>query len=137
MTSYDVIVVGARVAGSSLAMLLARRGHSVLVLDRASFPSDTVSSHFLQQTGLTRLRDCGVLDETLGNCTPFRNLTMSYTGITIDGFADPVDGFTESYAPRRTVFDKALVDAAREAGADLGRTLQPSAEGGAFGVEGH
>lgn len=116
---YDVVVVGARVAGSSLAMLLARQGHRVLVVDRSSFPSDTVSTHFLQQTGLTRLRDWGVLDAALGDCRPFRNLTMSYTGITIDGFADPVEGFTETYAPRRTVFDAALVDAARKAGAEV------------------
>lgn len=116
---YDVVVVGARVAGSSLAMLLARQGHKVLVVDRTTFPSDTVSSHFLQQTALTRLRDWGVLDAALGDCTPFRNLTMTYTGLVLDGFADPVDGFTETYAPRRTVFDAALVDAARSAGAEV------------------
>ncbi|WP_018331268.1 NAD(P)/FAD-dependent oxidoreductase [Actinomycetospora chiangmaiensis] len=116
---YDVIVVGARVAGSPLAMLLARRGHDVLVVDRASFPSDTVSSHFMQQTGLARLREWGILDRALAGCPPFRNITLTYTGIEFDGFADPIDGFTETYAPRRTSFDAALVDAAREAGADV------------------
>jgi flavin-dependent dehydrogenase len=48
MTSYDVIIVGARVAGAATAMLLARRGVKVLLIDRARFPSDTVSSHQVQ-----------------------------------------------------------------------------------------
>lgn len=116
---YDVIVVGARVAGSPLAMLLARRGYDVLVVDRATFPSDTVSSHFMQQSGLARLRDWGVYDAALAGCRPFRNIKLTYTGIDFEGFADPIEGLTETYAPRRTTFDAALVDAAREAGADI------------------
>lgn len=116
---YDVVVVGARVAGSPLAMLLARRGYQVLVVDRASFPSDTVSSHFMQQSGLARLRDWGVLDQAVAGCPPFRHFKLTYTGITFEGFADPVEGFTETYAPRRISFDAALVDAARESGAEV------------------
>ena len=116
---YDVVVVGARVAGSPLAMLLARQGHSVLVVDRSTFPSDTVSTHYLQQSGLARLRDWGILDRTLEGCPPFRNMTLTYTGIEFDGFADPVEGLDAAYAPRRTSFDMALIDSARESGVEV------------------
>jgi flavin-dependent dehydrogenase len=117
---YDVIVVGARCAGSPVAMLLARQGHRVLVLDRASFPSDTVSTHYLHQAGLARLRDWGLLDRVAATgVTPIRELNFTYTGIDIRGFADPIDGIDVVYCPRRTVLDAILVDAAREAGAEV------------------
>ncbi|MCK9926380.1 NAD(P)/FAD-dependent oxidoreductase [Frankia sp. Mgl5] len=117
---YDVIVVGARCAGSPLAMLLARQGHRVLVVDRSTFPSDTVSTHYMHQTGLARLRDWGLLDRLVATgVPPMRHLTFSYTGLHLEGFADPIDGITEVYSPRRTILDKLLVDAAREAGAEV------------------
>lgn len=52
---HDVVIVGARCAGAPLAMLLARAGHDVLVVDRATFPSDTMSTHFIQSPGMARL----------------------------------------------------------------------------------
>ena len=58
---YDAIVVGARCAGSPVAMLLARRGHRVLLLDRASFPSNTMRCHFIQATGTRQLGTWGLL----------------------------------------------------------------------------
>ncbi|GHE79691.1 FAD-dependent oxidoreductase [Amycolatopsis deserti] len=117
---YDVIVVGARCAGSPLAMLLARHGHRVLVVDRASFPSDTVSTHYLHQAGLSRLRDWGLLDRLIATGVPaIRELNFTYTGIDIRGFADPIDGIDAVYCPRRTVLDELLVGAAREAGAEV------------------
>lgn len=117
---YDVIVVGARCAGSALAMLLARRGHRVLAVDRAAFPSDTLSTHYIQQRGLARLRDWGLLDELVASgCPPIREMTVSYKESVITGFADPIEGIDATYAPRRTVFDKILVDAARDAGAEV------------------
>lgn len=117
---YDVVVVGARCAGSPLAMLLARRGHKVLVVDRARFPSDTVSTHFIHQTGLTRLRDWDLLDDLVATgCPPMRHMNFLYTGIELRGFADPVDDITEVYAPRRTALDEVLVRGARAAGADV------------------
>ncbi|MDA3648385.1 NAD(P)/FAD-dependent oxidoreductase [Saccharopolyspora indica] len=117
---YDVIVVGARCAGSPLAMLLARKGHRVLVVDRATFPSDTISTHYIQQSGLSLLKSWGLLDRLVATgVPPIRRLNFSYAGIELGGFADPVDGITEVYAPRRTVLDKILVDAAREAGAEV------------------
>lgn len=116
----DVIVVGARCAGSPVAMLLARQGHRVLMLDRSAFPSDTVSTHYVHQAGLSRLRAWGLLDRVIAsNVPPIRHLNFSYTGIDIAGFADPVDGIDAVYCPRRTVLDAILIDAAREAGAEV------------------
>lgn len=117
---YDVIVVGARCAGSPLAMLLARRGHRVLVVDRSSFPSDTISTHYIHQVGVSRLRNWGLLDRLVATgVPPMRHMNFGYNGATISGFADPIEGITEVYSPRRTVLDATLVDAAREAGAEV------------------
>lgn len=117
---YDVIVVGARVSGSSVAMLLARKGYRVLAVDRTTFPSDTVSTHYIHQAGLSRLQDWGLLDKVIeSGCPPIRHLNFSYTDISLDGFADPIDGLDAVYCPRRTVLDSILVDGAREAGVEL------------------
>ncbi len=117
---YDVIVVGTRVAGAPLAMLLARRGYRVLAVDRSNFPSDTVSTHYIHQAGLSRLQDWGLLDRVIkSGCPPIRHLNFSYTGIALAGFAGPIDGLDAVYCPRRTVLDQILVDAAREAGAEV------------------
>ncbi|MDF0529510.1 NAD(P)/FAD-dependent oxidoreductase [Tsukamurella sp. 8F] len=117
---YDVIVVGARVAGSPLAMLLARRGYRVLVVDRVTFPSDTVSTHYIHQAGLAHLRDWGLLDRVLATgCPPVRHLEFTYTDIVLSGFPDPIKGIDAVYCPRRTALDPILVDAAREAGAEV------------------
>ncbi|GGF34113.1 FAD-dependent oxidoreductase [Williamsia phyllosphaerae] len=117
---YDVIVVGARVSGSSAAMLLARSGLRVLAVDTARFPSDTVSTHYLHQAGLSRLQDWGLLDTVIASgCPPIRHLNFSYTDIALQGFADPIDGIDAVYCPRRTVLDSILVHAARESGAEI------------------
>jgi 2-polyprenyl-6-methoxyphenol hydroxylase-like FAD-dependent oxidoreductase len=60
---YDAIVVGARVAGSSTAMLLARKGYRVLLVDKATFPSDTLSTHQIQVSGGAVLKRWGLLDK--------------------------------------------------------------------------
>ncbi|MER8043660.1 NAD(P)/FAD-dependent oxidoreductase [Streptomyces sp. NPDC094032] len=117
---YDVIVVGARCAGSPTAMLLARMGHRVLVLDRASFPSDTLSTHFMHQSGLARLRKWGLLDRLeASGCPPVTEAVWYYGDLPIRGCPPPVQGVGPAYAPRRIVLDKILVDAAREAGAEI------------------
>ncbi|WP_232534964.1 NAD(P)/FAD-dependent oxidoreductase [Nocardia terpenica] len=113
---YDVIVVGARCAGSPLAMLLARRGHRVLVVDRNAFPSDTLSTHYIQQWGIARLRDWGLLDKLVATgVPPLRRVDFSPT---LRGFAE-IEGVTETYALRRTALDALLVDSARAAGAEV------------------
>jgi 2-polyprenyl-6-methoxyphenol hydroxylase-like FAD-dependent oxidoreductase len=67
---HDVVVVGARVAGSATAMLLARLGRDVVVVDQASFPSDTVSTHSIARSGVVQLRRWGLLDEVLDSGAP-------------------------------------------------------------------
>ncbi len=74
---YDVIVVGARCAGSPTAMLLARRGHRVLLVDRASFPSDTISTHSVRLPGARALHRWGLLDDVLATgCPPVLGRTI-------------------------------------------------------------
>ena len=116
---YDAIVVGARCAGSPTAMLLARRGHKVLVVDRASFPSDTVSTHLLHPPGVASLRRWGLLErlEATG-CPPIDTYAFDFGPFTISG-APGTDDAPVAYGPRRTVLDKLLVDAAAEAGAEV------------------
>ncbi|MCC3313893.1 NAD(P)/FAD-dependent oxidoreductase [Nocardia africana] len=118
---YDVIVVGTRVSGAPLAMLLARKGYRVLGVDRAVFPSDTPSTHYIHQAGLSLLKTWGLLDRVIATgCPPVKNLNFSYTDIHIRGMADPSpDGIDAVYCPRRTVLDKILVDAAGDSGAEL------------------
>lgn len=124
---YDAIVIGARCAGSPVGMLLARRGHRVLVIDRAGPTADTVSTHYLQQYGLARLQSWGLLDRVhaLG-APPITRMTISYDDAVISGFADPIDGITATLAPRRTALDPVLREAAEAAGAEvrLGVTLR-------------
>lgn len=113
---FDVIVVGARCAGSPTAMLLARKGYQVLVIDRATFPSDTVSTHYITPAGTARLDDWGLLERVLATGVD------TYPGIarTVQGmYFPPEPNDARGVAPRRTVLDKILVDAAREAGAEV------------------
>ncbi len=117
---YDVIIVGARVAGSATALLLARRGLNVLVLDRATFPSDTLSTHQVQVPGVARLARWGVLDQILAAGTPAtRNVRFDQGEAVITGRFPEYDGADFMCSPRRTLLDQVLVDAARAAGAEI------------------
>ena len=117
---YDAIIVGARVAGSPTAMLLARKGHRVLLVDRATFPSDTLSTHYIHQPGVARLRRWGLLDRLVATgCPPSRSLVFDVGPFALAGTPPPSDGVAEGYAPRRTVLDALLVEAAAEAGAEV------------------
>src|SRR3712207_673255 len=116
---YDVIVVGARCAGSPTAMLLARRGHRVLVVDRSTFPSDTVSTHLVHPPGVAALTRWGLLDRVVATgCPPIDTYSFDFGPVTISGTPGIHDARV-AYAPRRTVLDKLLVDAASEAGAEV------------------
>jgi flavin-dependent dehydrogenase len=118
--SYDVIVVGTRVAGSTTAMLLARGGLRVLALDQAGFPSDTVSSHQVQLPGIAALHRWCLLDRLRAAGTPpTRQVRFDSEGVAIEGSFTPHDGVDAMYSPRRTLLDKLLIDAAREAGAEV------------------
>ena len=116
---YDAIVIGARCAGSPTAMLLARKGYRVLVVDRATFPSDTLSTHLLHPPGVAALKRWGLLDRLAATgCPPIDTYTFDFGPFTIAG-APGTDDSPVAYCPRRTVLDKLLVDAASEAGAEV------------------
>ena len=117
---YDVIIVGARCAGSPTTMLLARKGYKVLLVDKASFPSDTLSTHYIHQPGVARLKRWGLLDKIVASgCPPIEDQIFDVGPFFLRGCPPPSDGVTAGFAPRRTVLDKILVDAAREAGAEV------------------
>jgi 2-polyprenyl-6-methoxyphenol hydroxylase-like FAD-dependent oxidoreductase len=117
---YDAIIVGARCAGSPLSMLLARKGYRVLLLDRATFPSDTISTHHIHQPGVARLRRWGLLDKIrASNVPPTTEIRFDVGPFALTGTPPPAEGNVEAYAPRRRVLDKILVDAAAESGVEL------------------
>ena len=118
-TAYDAIIVGARCAGSPTAMLLARKGYRVLVIDRATFPSDTVSSHVVHPLGAAALARWGLLDRlTVTGCPPIHTYAFDFGPFTLAGSPGTKDA-PVAYCARRTVLDKLLVDAAVEAGAEI------------------
>jgi flavin-dependent dehydrogenase len=119
---YDVIIVGARCAGSSLALLLARRGARVLVVDRATFPSDTLNGHYIQAAGVRSLARWGLADRVLepAIATPIRSTLFDFGPITVEGRPAWPDGEPAvSVAPRRFRLDALLVEAAADAGAEV------------------
>jgi flavin-dependent dehydrogenase len=138
---FDVIVVGARCAGSPTAMLLARKGYNVLVVDRASFPSDTLSTHVLHPPGVAALNEWGVLDRlTATGCPPIDTYTFDFGAFTLSGAPGTSDS-PVAYCPRRIVLDKLLVDAASEAGAEVREefTVEDAVieDGRVVGIRGH
>jgi flavin-dependent dehydrogenase len=139
---YDAIVVGARCAGAPTAMLLARQGYRVLAVDRASFPSDTLSTHLVHAPGVAALARWGLLDRVSATgCPPIGTYSFDFGPFTIAGTPRPADGIATAYAPRRTVLDKILVDAASEAGAEVRERFSVDevvVEGGVVaGIRGH
>lgn len=119
---YDIIIVGARVAGALTALQLARRGYRVAALDRAGFPSDTISTHIFGRQTVARFSRLGLLEaiEALGAppLTGLRRVAVE-DGVEFTGRYLPHDGFTEGYSIRRAALDATLVRAAREAGAEV------------------
>lgn len=117
---YDVIVVGARCAGSPTAMLLARKGYRVLLVDKATFPSDAPRNHSIHPPGVALLERWGLLDKVIAsNCPPIRKITFDLGPFALIGSGPGIEDIDEGYAPRRKVLDKILVDAAVEAGVEL------------------
>src|SRR5215204_3186916 len=114
--TYDVIVIGARCGGSPTAMLLARKGYRVLMVDRATFPSDTVSTHFIHAPGVERLDRWGLRKPLAASgCPAVRNYSFDFGPFTIEGSPRPHNGVDEAYCPRRPVLDTMLVHAAADA----------------------
>jgi flavin-dependent dehydrogenase len=117
---FDAMVVGARCAGSPTAMLLARQGYRVLLVDRATFPSDTVSTHFIWPPGVACLKRWGLLERVLAtNCPVIRTIGLDLGEFQVTGELPPFEGVGEICAPSRKVLDKLLLDAAAEAGAEV------------------
>src|SRR5882724_2396133 len=118
---YDAIVVGARCAGSPTALLLARKGYKVLLLDRGTFPSDMpFSNHYVHQAGSAALKRWGLLDKLAAtNCPPITTNHWDYGAFALTGSPVPSDGVTTAYAPRRLKLDPVLVDGAVAAGVEL------------------
>jgi flavin-dependent dehydrogenase len=117
---YDVIVIGARCAGSPLAMQFARKGWSVLLVDKNTFPSDTMSTHFIHPTGIARLKRWGLLDAVIASdCPRVDRWNFDMGHVTFAGTPTPIEGVNYSYCPRRTVLDEILVRAAERAGAEV------------------
>lgn len=117
---FDAIVVGARCAGAPTAMLLARAGHRVLMLDRAAFPSDTLSTHLIHQPGVAALARWGLLETVRASgCPPLDRAVYEVADIRLEGCARGVEGQRAGYAPRRHVLDAILVNAASAAGVDF------------------
>jgi flavin-dependent dehydrogenase len=119
-SSHDVIVVGARAAGAATAMLLARAGLDVLVLDRSRYGTDTMSTHALMRGGVLQLHRWGLLDRVIAAATPaVRRTVFDYGDDQVTVAIKPAHGVDALYAPRRTVLDRILIDAARREGATV------------------
>lgn len=117
--TYDAIVVGARCAGAPTAMLLARKGYRVLLVDRAAFPSDTVSTHLIHAPGVEALKRWGLLERVVATgCPPIETYAFDFGPFTITGHPGTAEA-PSAYAPRRIRLDKILIDAAAEAGAEV------------------
>jgi flavin-dependent dehydrogenase len=118
--TYDVLVVGARAAGAATAMLLARRGLHVLLVERSRFGADTLSTHALMRGGVLQLTRWGLPDDIIAAGTPpVRRTTFRYADDVVPIMIKPSYGVDALYAPRRTVLDPILVDSAIAAGADV------------------
>ena len=140
---HDVVVVGARVAGSAIAMLLARLGHDVVVVDRATFPSDAISTHSIARSGVVQLRRWGLLDAVLASGAPaIRQVTFHARGESITRAIKAKAGVDLVVAPRRYVLDAILARGAEQAGADLRlgvavTGVRRDERGRVIGVSGH
>jgi len=117
---YDAIVIGARCAGAATAMLLARQGHRVLLLDRGVIPSDVHRGHFIHRHGPKRLADWGLLDRVVAtNCPPLTTHLTDFGDFPLVGRDIRQGNVAWGYAPRRRQLDQVLVEAAIEAGAEF------------------
>jgi 2-polyprenyl-6-methoxyphenol hydroxylase-like FAD-dependent oxidoreductase len=138
-SDFDVVVVGARCAGSPLATLLARRGLSVCLVDRDEFPSDTPSTHGIQPVGVEALERLGVLDRVRAAAPPVEACFLAFDQHRVS-FEDAISVTgAPMFNVRRLVLDEILLDAAREAGAEVltGTTVTGlhGADGRVAGVE--
>ncbi|MGD9999741.1 MAG: FAD-dependent monooxygenase [Ilumatobacteraceae bacterium] len=139
---YDAVVVGARCGGAPTAMLLARAGHRVLLVDRSTFPSDTLSTLLIQPHGVAALHRWGLLDAVRATgCPPIERSSFDFGPLVISGRPRAVEGHSTTIAPRRTVLDTILVEAAAASGAEVREAFTVDdvlfADGAVVGIRGH
>ncbi|WP_455821277.1 NAD(P)/FAD-dependent oxidoreductase [Pseudomonas cerasi] len=133
MERYDFIIIGASVAGSSVAIHLASKGNTVLLIDRCNFPRDRLSTHFMWPRGVSYLNRLGVMDAIAAKTPTFREMHISVENIDMTG-AVPLEhvksrfellhndaaGVTDLYCgPRRYFLDEVLLNKAASAGAEI------------------
>jgi flavin-dependent dehydrogenase len=119
-SDYDVVIVGARAAGASTAMLLARQGQRVLLVDRDRLPSEIARGHFVYRDAPRRLQQWGLLDRIIASGSPpVTTLTMDVGDFPLVSRDLEVDGVPWGIGPRRGVLDKILLEAAIDAGVDV------------------
>lgn len=117
---YDLIVIGARCAGSPTAMLLARDRHRVLLVDRDTFPSDKMSTHIVHVAGTAKLAAWGLLDAVAASgCPPIAGAALDFGAFRLAAPWSAEGGIDVTYCPRRTLLDKILLDGAAAAGAEI------------------
>src|SRR5712672_1225678 len=117
---YDVIIAGARCAGAATALLLARQGARVLVLDKSRYGTDTLATHALMRGAVLQPHRWGLLPAVAGAGTPpVRSTTFHLADAVTTIPVKPKHGVEALYAPRRSVLDAILADAAHRAGADV------------------
>lgn len=117
---YDAIVIGSRCAGAPTAMLLARRGRRVLVVDRATLPSDVLSGHTIQPAGMAYLQRWGLLEKVRATGAPFTSkVRFDFGPVVLEAEPLPIDGLTAAVCIRRTVLDTLLTAEAADAGAEV------------------
>src|SRR6187431_484427 len=118
---YDAIIVGARCAGSPTAMLLAQRGFKVLLVDKATFPSDTISTHILWPHGVEVLGRWGLSSKLESTGVPpiCRRMSFDVGPFALRGTIPGANGGRGGFCPRRKVLDGALLSAAAASGAEV------------------
>ena len=141
-TDYDAIVIGARCGGSPTAMLLARNGYRVLLVDRATFPSDTMSTHLAHPPAVAALDRWGILEQLEAtNCPPITRYSFDFGPVAVAGTPLPSNGTAKAYCPRRIVLDALLVEAAAAAGAEVREAFTVEEvlidDGRVTGIRGH
>jgi 2-polyprenyl-6-methoxyphenol hydroxylase-like FAD-dependent oxidoreductase len=140
---YDAIVIGARCAGSPTAMLLARRGFKVLLVDKATFPSDTISTHILWPHGAEILGRWGLLQRLAATGVPpiCRRMTFDVGPFALRGTIPDANEGMGGFCPRRRVLDALLVNAAAESGAEVRESFTVDelliADATVVGIRGH
>jgi flavin-dependent dehydrogenase len=117
---HDAVIVGARAAGAATALLLARLGHDVVLLDRAVFPADTMSTHQIARTGVVQLHRWGLLAAVLDSGAPaIRQVTFTTDDVSVVRTIKDKAGVDLLVAPRRYILDTLVAEAAERAGAGV------------------